>query len=259
MTASVAPGLLVAGLLALVRAASWLAFAPPFNSPAIPARVKIGLAGGLAIAVAPHISPAVGASALPVSTAAFVGAVVLQALTGVALGYLTGLLFSAVSAAGSLLDLVAGLNLTAAVDPLGLEQQPVLGRSFNLIALTLLFALDAHLMLVKGFLTSFQAVPLSGPSLAVLQRTVVADVGLFFLSAVEIAAPLGAVLFLTDVALGLLSRAAPQLNVFNLGFAVKVLLVLLLVGTTLPLLPGAVGTLVDHSIRDGLGLLGIRA
>ena len=259
MTASVAPGVLVAFLLALVRATSWLAFAPPFNSPSIPARVKVGIAAALAVAVAPHIDPAGGGAGLPVSTAGFVGSVVLQALTGVALGYLTGLLFSAVAAAGSLIDLVAGLNLTSAVDPLGLEQQPIIGRSFNLIATTLLFALNAHLLLIRGFITSFDAVPLSGPSLAVLERTVVGDVGLFFLSAVEIAAPLGAVLFLTDVSLGLLSRAAPQLNVFNLGFAVKVLLVLLLAGTTLPLLPGAVSTLVDHSIRDGLGLLGIAA
>ena len=71
------------------------------------------------------------------------------------------------------------------------------------------------------------------------------------IAAVEIAAPLLAALFLTEVALGLLSRAAPQMNVFIMGFPVKILLTLALVGLTLPVLPGAIDSLTTRSVRTG--------
>lgn len=258
MSASLAPGLLIAFLLALVRAASWLVVAPPFNSAQIPATVKVGIAGGLALTIAPHLDPATVASPL-VSTPAFIGSVLLQAVTGLALGYVSNLLFSAVTAAGSLIDLFGGFTLTAAMDPLNQQQTPIIGRSFSLIGTTLLFALNAHLLLIRGFVTSFKAVPLSGSSMHVLGSTILGDVGFFFLAALEIAAPLVAVLFLSDMALGLLSRAAPQLNIFSLGAGLKTMIVLVLIGTTLPLLPGAVTTLVDRGIRDGMGVLGIGA
>lgn len=256
MSVQLAPGLVLAFLLALVRATAWVSFAPPFNSRQIPPIAKIGLAAALAISVAPHLNPTPSADPL-VSTPAFIGSVVLQAFTGVALGFVSNLLFSVVSGAGSLIDMFSGFTMSAALDPLNMEQNPVISRTFNLVATTLLFAMNFHLLLIKGFMTSFDAVPLSVTSLSVLSRTVLADVGVFFISALEIAAPIGAVLFLTDVSLGLLTKAAPQLNIFSLGYAIKILVTLLIIGTTLPLLPGAVTNLVDQGIRDGLGVLGL--
>ena len=73
----------------------------------------------------------------------------------------------------------------------------------------------------------------------------------FFTAAIEIAAPLLAALFLAEISLGLLSRAAPQLNVFVLGFPLKILLTLLLAGLALPLLPDAVSSLLEHTLRAG--------
>jgi flagellar biosynthetic protein FliR len=65
-------------------------------------------------------------------------------------------------------------------------------------------------------------------------------------------------MFLAYVALGLLTRSAPQLNVMSLGFAINIALALVVVGISLPLLPGAVNTLVDRAVTDTLGLLGLR-
>src|SRR3546814_9597415 len=76
------------------------------------------------------------------------------------------------------------------------------------------------------------------------------DVALLVLAAIEIAAPLLAALFLADFALGLLSRAAPEMHVFVLGLPVKILLTLTLTGLALPLLPGAVSTLTDRIVHD---------
>jgi flagellar biosynthetic protein FliR len=122
---------------------------------------------------------------------------------------------------------------------------------------TLLFATGGDLLVVKGFLTSFQSIGLTSKSVGLLGATLMSEVGFFFLAAVEIAAPVLAAMFLAYVALGLLTRSAPQLNVMSLGFAINIALALVVVGISLPLLPGAVNTLVDRAVTDSLGLLGL--
>lgn len=248
MTFDIDPGLLVGFVLALVRASAWLVVAPPFNSRVIPSRVKIGLAGALALAVAPRVA----GWTMPTDVPGLVGAVTLQIAIGLSLGFVANVLFSALQAAGSFLDLFGGFTIAQAYDPLSLAQSSVLGRAYQLLAVTILFAIDGHLVLVNGFIRSFQAVPPSGVALGDLSRLILEQVGLLFLAAVQIAAPLVAALFLTELALGLLSRAAPQLNVFMLGFPLKILLTLLLVGITLPHLPGVVGNLLEH-VNQGSG------
>jgi flagellar biosynthetic protein FliR len=115
---------------------------------------------------------------------------------------------------------------------------------------TLLFVTNGHLLLIRGFMASFDAVGFHGPPLADLTDLFVRDLGMFLVAAIEIAAPLLAALFLSEVALGILARAAPQMNVFILGFPLKILLTLVLGGLALPLLPGAMealgGRALDH-------------
>jgi flagellar biosynthetic protein FliR len=255
---SVSPGLLVAFLLALVRTSAWVALAPPFSSRQIPAVVKIGLSVAIAAFMAPQLAPATASSAsmLPVSTAAFLTAVLLQVVTGLALAFVTSLLFSAAQAAGSFVDLLGGFSSATALDPESNTGSGVMGRLFNLLAIVLLFSTGGDLLVLKGFLTSFQAVPLS--SFGALESSLLADLSFFFAASLEIAAPLIGVMFVTDMALGLLARVAPQLNILSLSFAIKVVLSLLVVAAIVPMLPGAVDTLVTRSVRDGLSMLRLR-
>lgn len=111
-------------------------------------------------------------------------------------------------------------------------------------------------MLVRGFLTSFEALPLSGFRSERFAEIITHDMGTFFMAAFEIAAPLVAALFLADVALGLLSRAAPEMNVFLLGLPLKIFISISLVGLAMPILPGAVAELTDTAVRHGLGVGG---
>jgi flagellar biosynthetic protein FliR len=131
----------------------------------------------------------------------------------------------------------------------------VFGRLYQLLATTLLFASNGHLLLLEGLLDSFEAVPTGLPDLGATSAELLDALGLFFLSALEIAAPLLGVLFLTEVALGLLSKAAPQMNVFTLGFPVKILMTLLLAGLALPLLPNAVDGLVGAATTSGTAVV----
>ena len=249
MTITAEYELLVGFLLALVRASAWLVLVPPFGTRAIPAQVKIGLAAGLSLPVAGKI----GEQAPAPEVVPLIGAIVVQVAVGVALGFMVYLFFAAVQAAGELIDVFGGFTVAPAYDPLSNAQSSTFGRFYQLLATTLLFAINGHLLLVRGFLTSYDAVPAS-PTLDDFSSGFIDAFGSFFLAAIEIAAPLLAALFLAEVALGLLSKAAPQMNVFMVGFPVKIILCLALVGLALPLLPNTVTSLVENAIRAGNGL-----
>ena len=251
MNPSVPVDLVLGFVLAVVRSAAWLAVAPPFNTRMIPAPAKVAFAVALAIPVAPRIA----ASAPPPEVGPLIMATLLQVAAGLALGFVVQLLFAAVQAAGELIDLFAGFTIAATYDPFTMANQAVFGRLYQLVAIAMLFALDGHLMLVNGLLDSFDAVPSGFPDLGSTSAELVDALGLFFLSALEIAAPVLGALFLTEVALGLLSKAAPQMNVFTLGFPIKILLTFGLVGLALPLLPAAVDGLIRASVRAGATVL----
>lgn len=247
MTIEASPGLLVAFVLAVVRAAAWIALVPPFGTRTIPVPVKVGLAAALALPVADRLA----ADPPSLEVASLVGAVLLQVAVGLALGFVTMVALAAVQAAGELIDLFGGFSVAQAFDPLSETTSSLFGRFYQLLAATLLFAIDGHVLLFRGFLDSFDAVGLSGPPLGQLSEFALGGVGTFMVAAVEIAAPLLGALFLAEVGMALLSRAAPQMNVLAMGFPVKILLTLGLIGLALPVLPGAVDALVERSVRSG--------
>jgi flagellar biosynthesis protein FliR len=240
-------------LLGTVRSATWMMISPPFSTKLIPGPMKAVIALALALPVSSRLAVNLPQLSVP----ALIGAVVLQAVTGAALGFLTYLLFAAVQAAGDLIDLFGGFSLASAFDPLSMSQNSVFGRFHGLIALVLLFATNAHLLVIRGFLTSYDSIPVtSGVDLDRMQAAMVSGIGEFFLSALEIAAPLVAILFLTDVALGLLTRVSPQLNAFSLGFPIKILTTISIIGFTLPALPQIIENIADAGTRAVLLVAG---
>jgi flagellar biosynthesis protein FliR len=144
-----------------------------------------------------------------------------------------------------------------AFDPLSQSQSSIFGRFYNLMAVTLLFATDGHQLVLRGFMQSYEALPLDASlSLETFSRLLVSGIGEMFLSALQIAGPLIAVLFLTDVAFGLLNRVAPALNAFQLGFPAKIALVLALSGTAIAMLPRILDHIVDNAVSAVVQLTG---
>ncbi|MGH9103576.1 MAG: flagellar biosynthetic protein FliR [Acidimicrobiales bacterium] len=237
-------------VLAFVRASAWLVICPPFNTKSIPAMAKVGIAAGLALAAAGHLGAGVGSGGVPASTAGFVGAVATQAVTGAALGFIVLVLLSAVEAAGNLIGLFGGFALPPSLDPLSLNASPALGQLYELLAVTLLFAMGGELLLAKGFVSSFGAIGWTLHSAGPLAEILTHDVATFFTSALEIAAPLLVVLFLAQVVLGVLSKAAPQMNVFAYAFPFEILLTLVLVVLGVAVLPGYVSQILQRGLSD---------
>ena len=240
-------------MLASARAGAWLAVCPPFSTRGIPVVVK----GLLSVAIAVPMTPLVARQLpTPVTTPVIIAGLVEQVAIGMALGFVSLLLFSALQSAGNLLDLFGGFSLAFSIDPFGYQGNAVFGRFYNIMATALLFGTDAHQMVLRGFTLSYKAVPRNGNlSWEVLSRTVTVGMGEMFVAALQIAGPLVAVLFATDISLGLLSRAAPALNPFNLGFPAKILLTLAILGSALTLLPSAIASLTDKAVHAVLEVL----
>jgi flagellar biosynthesis protein FliR len=242
---------LVALLLGTARAAGFVMLAPPFNSRSIPAPVKGALAMALSVLLSAKIAPT-----LPEVTGGFLMvAAVTEVVIGAALGFVVQVLFTAVQMAGDLIDLTGGFSLQPAYDPLAMTNNSSVGRLHYLLATTLLFSSGGHLLIVKGFATSYEGMPVGGnvPT-EQLGAVMIKVFSMMFLAAVQIAGPMVAVLLLADVALALLSKAAPALNIFSFGFPFKIMLTLLMLGLTFPLLPPALDTLMDHAVRAMVSL-----
>lgn len=245
---------LVGLVLATARSTGFVLLAPPFNSGAVPSPVKGALALALALTVQNRITP--GLTSNPSASFLIVTAVTEFAI-GAALGFLIQLLFSAVQTAGGLLDVVGGFTLQPAYDPLSLNTSGPVGKLHFQLASTLLFTSGGHLLMVRGFVESYSGLPL-GAALPVkhLAQDLIHALSMMFLAALQIAGPMVAVLLLADIALGLLSRAAPSLNVFQTSFPVKIMLTMALLSLTFPLLPSALNSLIEEGTRAVVSLKG---
>jgi flagellar biosynthetic protein FliR len=235
-------------LLALARSGAWAVVAPPFNANAVPVRVRVAFAVSLSLVVAPEL----GADAPTLGSPAFVMAALAQLVVGLALGFLVFLALAVVQSAGQLIDLVAGFGMAQMYDPLSNASTSPVGRFYQLLTTTLLFAINGHVVIVRGFLRSFEAVPAEAFDAEAFTRLLTTGVSGFLVSAVQVALPLCAALFLADVALALVSRAAPRLEILSLSIGAKALIVLVLGGLALPLLPQVVRTLVERAAGFGL-------
>lgn len=244
-----AAGLLMGLLLALTRVAAFVV-ASPLLARLVPAPGRVAVTVALGFALAAPVEPAVSLPGLLVLATA-------NAAVGLAVGWLTGVLFQLFAAAGGLVDLTSGISVSSLFDPTLGDQAAVYSRLFNQVALALFYVLGGVEALVRGLALSVEALPLDG---AVDPQPALADVAVDLTSrllvlAIELALPLLSALFLTEVVLGLAGRLAPQANVFLLGLPLKLLLALTVGGAVLALFPGAMDSLlaaIADTFRDAL-------
>ena len=242
MTISVAAEPLMAALLASLRIVAWLLLVPPFSGRSVPARAKVVLALGLSLAVAPSV-PAGG---LPTGAVALFTVALTQVAVGLALGFVSLLVLGVIQAAGSLIDIFGGFAIVQAFDPSSNQMNTVFGRFHQVLATTLLFVTGGHLVVMGGLLKTFDVLPLGEtPSTRGTPSMVIEAFSTFFVTAVQIALPMIAVLFVTDLGLALLTKVNQQMNVMNVMFPAKIGLTLLLVGLSFPMLPDALSRLVE--------------
>lgn len=227
-------------LLVLVRVSGFLGATPFFGSRTIPHRVKLPLSLLVAFFLLASATGPVSGVRFD-SPGAYFGAVANELLLGFALGFAVTLTFAALQLAGQLIDVPMGFSLVNVLDPMLGQQTPVLGQFQSILFTVIFLAIDGHHQLLQALVKTFEIVPLGGfryfPGLAGLMTK---GFGAAFLLGFKISLPVVSALFLTDVALGLVARTVPQMNVFVVGFPAKILVGLFFVMLVLPMYVGFV-------------------
>jgi len=220
-------------LMLLIRATGLLLAAPVFGHQTVPSQVKVGLIILLSVVTLPTL-PELHMTA--VTSHWELGALALrELLVGVLIGFAYRLLFHAAEFAGMLAGYQVGLAVSQAFDPTSGEEVSVIGRFWLMMATLIFLALNGHHMIIQAFHQSYQVV---GPGeMAVLGATgefVIKLTAYVFVLAVKIAAPVLVTLVLMDVALGTVAKAMPTMNIFIVGFPLKIGIGLLVVALSLP-------------------------
>jgi len=208
--------------------------APIFSTRAIPVRARIGLAFLISVAAQPSLS---GMPVVSINGPEAFGAVVQQVGVGMAIGFAARLVFAAVELAGELVGLQMGLNFAAFFDPMSNAQVSAVSRFLGNMSMLLFIVVNGHLTLLMAVIRSFDSFPVDGNFLDVLRQiklhTLGADV---FASALWIALPMIGLLLFVNLTLGVISRVAPQMNIYAVGFPVTLVMGLVGIAATLPLM-----------------------
>ena len=215
-----------------VRVGSCFMVAPVFGAQFVPARIRIVLAGAVALIIAPLVPspPAV----TPFSAAGFI-ITGQQALIGVALGFCMQVVFDAVTLGGQLLANSMGLSFAFNIDPLHGAQTPVVGQLYTVLVTLTFLALNGPLRLIEILVEGFHSLPVGTSGLGSQGLWSIVEWGsTLFSGALSIALPGVTALLIVNVAFGIMSRAAPTLNLFAVGFPVSLVFGLVIMLSGLP-------------------------
>ena len=239
---------LIAGLLwPLTRILGLIATAPLFGNTSIPVSVKVSLGVMLTMIMAPGLPPL--PSADPMSLA---GLLILmqEMLIGLAMGFSMRIVFAAIEMAGEISSLTMGLGFASLFDPLTKGRSSAVSQFLALIATMAFMAVNAHLVLISALAESFVVLPIAAkPMSASLAYELVNWGGHIFAAGLHLSLPIVAALLITNVALGILTRAAPQLNLFGIGFPVSLGVGLLVISAVLPYLDMPIQNLFNEGIE----------
>jgi flagellar biosynthetic protein FliR len=205
----------------VIRVSGFVLSAPVVGASALPARVKVMIIVGLGFLFSPLIAIPAG---LTVFSAAGAVAAVQELLIGVSIGLVVSLAFEAFTLAGQAAAMSMGLGYATLIDPLHGANTTVLGHLLTIFATLTYLAMDGHLVLFGVLANSFQTLPIGGThvdgnflmSLAIWG-------GRIFESGLLIALPAIVAIVIVNLALGVVTRAAPQLNLFGVGFPITLL------------------------------------
>jgi flagellar biosynthesis protein FliR len=228
-----------------VRVGSCLMVAPVFSSQSVPPRIRIVLAGAIAMILAPMIT-------IPAQLSAFSleGLVVTaqQVVIGIALGFCLQLVFDGITLGGQLIANSMGLSYAMSVDPIRGVGTTALGELYTIFVTLVFLALDGHLRLIEVLADGFRTLPVGGTGFdaASLWQIVIWG-GTLFSGALSIALPGITALLIVNLAFGMVSRAAPSLNLMSVGFPVILVFGLLVLVVSVPQLLSAFERLLGES------------
>lgn len=220
--------------LIFVRFGGLFLTTPLFSNEMVPNQVKAGLSVLCSIIMFPIVY-ANGVIEFPPVPLGVVLQVANEILVGIIIGFIALTTFAAFQVAGQFIDLSLGFSMVNVIDPFLGEDAPLMGQFKNLLALMVLLAIDGHHQFFRALITSFQVIPITKPILSThLLEYIFRIGGDLFLVGLRISLPIVATIFIVDFVFGFIARTVPQMNIFILGFPVKILIGFLLIFLSLP-------------------------
>ncbi len=233
-------------LWALFRIAAMFMVVPLFGTRSVPVRIRMALALAFALALFPVLPDP---PAIDLFSPSAVVLVFQQVMIGIAMGFIIQLVFDAIVIGIQTVSMSMGLGFAIFIDRQNGVQVPVLSQFYLLIAMLLFLSFDGHLMVVRLLAESFQAVPVGAGGLGAEAFWLVASWGsTLFLGALKVALPAATALLIVNVAIGVVSRAAPTLNLFAIGLPMTMLVGFVVLYLTLPTLQQTLLFLLNEAL-----------
>lgn len=209
-------------LISLVRFGGFFLNTPVYSDNNAPTRVKAGLCALCAVLMLPHL---IATQTLPNLSIAGYGFMAIKEMAlGYTIGFVVMFLIGALRMGGNIIGMQVGFSFVQVSDPGSNQSMGIVSEFFQLAGTLLFVFLNGHLIVLQSFFQSFDMVPLSGLTLT---NSVIEEILLYsrmiFICGLQIAMPVIAVVLVGDVALGIVARTVPRMNVFQLGFAIKIL------------------------------------
>jgi len=232
--------------LAFLRIGAMLVMIPVIGENTVPLRVK----GGLAILISLLVSSSIPVNASVMQSEAGILTIAMamagEILIGIILGFAAKIVFAGIQFAGDLIGVQIGFAIVNIIDPVSRTQTSIISEFQYLIAALVYLAVDAHHMFIYAIVDSYRIIAPFGYHFS---NSLVWDLIMFssglFVTAIKISAPVMAVLLFTNVALGVVARTVPQINIFIVGFPLQIVAGLFFFGLTIPVCV----TLVQSALR----------
>ncbi len=239
-----------ADIMALVSPVFWpflrilavFSSAPIFSSRSVPVRTRVALAFLVAVCAQAGLGEQ---PVIALTDARAFSVVMQQVVIGLAIGLAVRIVFAAVELAGEVIGLQMGLNFAGFFDPVTSAQSSTVGRFFGNMTMLLFVILGGHLMLLQAVIASFHTFPLDGSAFDAINRLRLHELGaVLFHYGLLIALPMIGMLLFINIVLGFVSRIAPQMNAFAIGFPLTLSVGLVGIAATLPMLDKPVASLL---------------
>jgi flagellar biosynthesis protein FliR len=249
----IGPGRVFGFFLVLARITPLFVVAPLFSSQMLPTQVRTIIAVALSVGMTPIVMHGQTIPSDPLVVALLF---ITNTLTGLGFALAVSVVIAAVTSAGAFLDVIAGFSYGQLINPMDGTQSGVLTNLYSLVGLMLFIAIGGDAWMLRGIEHTFVLVPLAGaPKISSLAAGVDLAAGTIFVSALELAAPALLALLITDIAFGMVSKVVPQLNIFAVGFPLKIGVALLVVLAALPFMGGFLSNQVGAAVTSALQAL----
>ncbi len=214
-----APGVATAFLLTTLRVGGLLLTAPVWSAKTVPMKLRTALMVMFAVMIAPSANASTNVGTLQLTPATFLT----ETIIGLIIGLCASLTIAAAEFGGELITTTIGLSGAAILDPTNNTQGSVFSTLMQLLALAVLLISNGHIIMLQALAQSFHAMPLGAvPDMRAGMGAFVPTAKVIFTSGLQFAAPVIAAIFVTNLALAVLGRAAPQLQIMSVAFPLQI-------------------------------------